>query len=54
MFEKTLRNSLALYFNLRYLDTQEEENQLYEFKAEKLKNPTRIHIEPKKNKENCK
>jgi ABC-type transporter lipoprotein component MlaA len=39
MFEKTLRNSLAPYFNLRYLDTQEKENQLYEFRAEKLKNP---------------
>jgi hypothetical protein len=47
MFEKTLRNSLASYFNLRYSDTQKEDNQCYKFRAEKLKNPTRIHIKPK-------
>jgi hypothetical protein len=47
-----LRNSLAPFFNLRYPDTQEEDNQCYKFRDEKLKNPTGIHIEPKENKEN--
>jgi hypothetical protein len=54
MFEKTLRNSLAPHFNMIYPDTQEEDNQCYEFRAERLKNPTGIHIEPKEIKENCK